>query len=88
MKQISWLSIGLALAVFGMGSAYAKKEGSEAHRKQTVSDHRAMAKAHETAAACVEKATDEKAEKACHAQLATTCKEFAIGKYCGMKHRH
>jgi len=44
-----------------------------------------MAEAHLNAAKCLE---GGKSEKECHAQLAKDCKGLAIGKYCGMKHRH
>jgi hypothetical protein len=56
-----------------------------AHVKKDVADHRAMAEAHTNAAKCLESG---KPEKECHAQLAKDCKGLAIGKYCGMKHRH
>ena len=45
----------------------------------------AMAEAHLNAAKCFESG---KSEKQCHEQLAKDCKGLAIGKYCGMKHRH
>ena len=56
-----------------------------AHVKKDVADHRAMAEAHSNAAKCLESG---KPEKDCQAQLAKDCKGLAIGKYCGMKHRH
>lgn len=56
-----------------------------AHVRKDVADHRAMADAHLNAAKCLESG---KPEKDCHAQLARDCKGLAIGKYCGMKHRH
>ena len=37
------------------------------------------------AAKCLE---EGKTEKECHAHLATECKGIAIGRYCGMRHRH
>jgi hypothetical protein len=57
----------------------------DAHQKETVAQHRAMAKAHEDAAKCLEAGTEE---KQCHAQLQQACKGLAIGKYCGMRHTH
>ena len=53
--------------------------------KEDITVHRKIAAAHEKAARCLESG---KSEKECHAHLATDCKEIAIGKYCGMRHRH
>ena len=68
---------------------HAQQKGEKAHSaaeiKKDVADHRAMAEAHLNAAKCLE---GGKSEKECHAQLAKDCKGLAIGKYCGMKHRH
>lgn len=58
---------------------------SAAEIKKDVADHRAMAEAHLNAAKCLESG---KPEKECRAQLAKDCKGLAIGKYCGMQHRH
>jgi hypothetical protein len=78
----------LALAV-AMAPAQAQQKGGKPHSaaeiKKDVADHRAMAEAHLNAAKCLE---GGKSEKECHAQLAKDCKGLAIGKYCGMKHRH
>ena len=63
----------------------AEKKDDSGHVKQDVADHRAMAEAHLNAAKCLESG---KPEKDCQAQLAKDCKGLAIGKYCGMKHRH
>jgi hypothetical protein len=61
------------------------KPHGAAEVKKDVADHRAMAEAHLNAAKCFESG---KSEKECHGQLAKDCKGLAIGKYCGMKHRH
>lgn len=61
----------------------AKKD--DAHVKQDISAHRTIAAAHEAAAKCLESG---KPEKDCHAELAKACKGLAIGKTCGMRHRH
>ena len=53
--------------------------------KEDIAAHRAIAAAHEKAAKCLEAG---KTEKECHAHLAADCKAVAIGKYCGMRHRH
>ena len=58
---------------------------ADAKAKEDVAVHRAIAAAHEKAAKCLESG---KSEKECHAPLATECKAIAIGKYCGMRHRH
>lgn len=63
----------------------ADKSHSAAEISKDIADHRAMADAHLNAAKCFE---GGKPEKECHAQLAKDCKGLAIGKYCGMKHRH
>jgi hypothetical protein len=68
-------------------SETANKKGSHGAEeiRKDIADHRAMAEAHLNAAKCFEAG---KSEKECHAQLAKDCKGLAIGKYCGMKHRH
>lgn len=63
--------------------AQADKKDTKA--KEDIAAHRAIAAAHEKAAKCLESG---KTEKECHSHLATECKAIAIGKYCGMKHRH
>ena len=80
------LVAALVAGVFLSGQAIAaEKKDDPAHVKKDVADHRAMAEAHTNAARCLESG---KPEKECHAQLAKDCKGLAIGKYCGMKHRH
>ena len=61
------------------------KKDDPAHVRKDVGDHRAMAEAHLNAAKCLESG---KTENECHAQLAKDCKGLAIGKICGMKHKH
>ena len=58
---------------------------SAAEIKADVQRHRAMAVAHEAAAACLESG---KGEGECLKVLQAACKGLAIGKYCGMKHAH
>jgi hypothetical protein len=55
------------------------------HVKRDIADHRTMAEAHANAARCLESG---RPEKECHAQLQKECRDVAIGKYCGMRHRH
>ncbi|MFY9315640.1 MAG: hypothetical protein WAO95_08780 [Burkholderiales bacterium] len=71
--------IALPLLVLGQSDKINKKANED------IAAHRAIAAAHERAARCLESG---KPEKECHAHLATECKAIAIGKYCGMKHRH
>lgn len=74
------ISILFATAAF---AAQAKED--PAHRKAIIDQHKAIAAAHEAAAQCLASGKDE---EACHAELAKTCKGLAIGKLCGMKHKH
>lgn len=57
----------------------------DAHVKEDIQRHRAMALAHENAARCLESG---RTESQCGQELQTACKGLAIGKYCGMKHEH
>jgi hypothetical protein len=78
-----WILMVAALALSPAALAQAKKDDAKA--KEDIAAHRAIAAAHEKAAKCLESG---KSEKECHAHLATECKAVAIGKYCGMRHRH
>jgi hypothetical protein len=64
-------------------SAQAKED--PAHVKATIEQHKAIAAAHQAAAQCLASGKDE---EACHDELAKACKGIAIGKLCGMKHKH
>ena len=79
MKALAALVLIFPLLVFAQGT---KKEQQV---KEDIAAHRAIAAAHEKAAKCLESG---KTEKECHAPLAIECKSVAIGKYCGMRHRH
>ena len=90
MKKLSLLA---ALLAFGATTAVqaqsspapaAVKPLSE-HAKKDISRHRAMAKAHEDAARCLESG---ETEERCQKTLLAACKGLAIGKYCGLKHEH
>lgn len=74
------LSLLLAIAAL---SAQAKED--PAHLKAIIDQHKAIAAAHEAAAQCL---ASGKSEETCHAELAKACKGLAIGKLCGMKHKH
>ena len=77
-----WIVIlGVSIA----GSAYPQANKADSKAKEDIAAHRAIAAAHEKAARCLESG---KSEKECHAPLATECKGIAIGKYCGMRHKH
>ncbi len=71
------------LAAFAQAAK--KDDAQAAHIKQDIAAHRTIAAAHEAAAKCLESG---KPEKECHAELAKACKGLAIGKTCGMRHRH
>ena len=75
----------LWLAALAFMSSAAMAQHSDKELKEDIARHRAMAAAHEAAAKCLESG---KKEEVCEAELLKACKGLAIGKYCGMKHRH
>jgi hypothetical protein len=64
---------------------FAADEHGDKERKDDITRHRAMAKAHTDAAICLESG---KKEEECDKALQAACKGLAIGKNCGMKHVH
>jgi hypothetical protein len=60
-------------------------KADDAHRKEDIAKHRAIAAAHESAARCLEQGQKE---SACHEALRKACQGIAVGRYCGMKHGH
>ncbi|GAB3540793.1 hypothetical protein GCM10027343_10410 [Noviherbaspirillum agri] len=74
------ISILLAAAAV---TAQAKED--QEHLKAIIDQHKTIAVAHQAAAECL---ASGRGEEACHAELAKTCKGLAIGKLCGMKHKH
>jgi len=60
-------------------------KAADAHRKEDIAKHRAIAAAHETAARCLEAGQKE---SACHEALRKACQGIAVGRYCGMRHSH
>lgn len=76
------LILSLLLAAIAL-SAQAKED--PAHTKAIIEQHKAIAAAHEAAAQCLVSGKDE---ETCHGELAKACKGLAIGKLCGMKHKH
>jgi len=83
------LAVGAALTVLALPLAAQEAKKDKGHGaaeiQKDIADHKAMAEAHANAAKCLEAG---KSEKDCLAQLAKDCKGLAIGKYCGMKHKH
>ena len=75
----------LAVALMLSTGAWAQANDKAQLAKEDIVVHRTIAAAHEKAARCLESG---KPEKECHAHLATECKGIAIGKYCGMRHKH
>ena len=57
----------------------------DAHTRQDMERHQAMAQAHAQAAQCLASGT---AYGDCQKQLQTACKGLALGKNCGMRHAH
>lgn len=80
MKQFWAFACGCLLSVSVWAQAHSDKDLAE-----DVARHRAMAVAHEGMAKCLE---SKRGEKACMAELQTSCKGLAIGKYCGLRHVH
>ena len=75
----------VVLSVMSASAVFAQAGKSDPKVREDIAAHRAIAAAHEKAAKCLESG---KSEKECHAPLAAECKAIAIGKYCGMRHRH
>lgn len=75
----------LAVAIFFSAVAYAQDERAAQRAKEDIAAHRAIAAAHEKAAKCLEAGGTE---QQCHAHLAKDCKGIALGRYCGMRHKH
>ena len=76
------LMLGTAVLAFAV---HAQAPKPDARAREDIAAHRKIAAAHEKAAKCLEGGGSE---KECHAHLAKECKEVAIGKYCGMRHKH
>lgn len=60
-------------------------KGLDAHTREDIERHRAMARAHERAAQCLE---EGRTHNDCTKSLQTDCKGLALGKHCGMRHAH
>lgn len=57
----------------------------DAHTRQDIERHEAMAKAHAQAAQCLSTGSSY---DHCQKQLQNACKGLALGKNCGMRHAH
>jgi len=57
----------------------------DAHRRDDIAKHRAIAAAHDAAARCLESG---RPEGECQQALRRACEGIAVGRYCGMKHSH
>ena len=66
-------------------AASAAPAPADAHRRDDVARHRAIAAAHEAAARCLEAG---RKEADCQEALRKACQGIAVGRYCGMKHGH
>lgn len=86
MRSSFLIAAALAAAfAFPVQAAEKNRPHGAAEAQKDIANHRAMAEAHLNAAKCFESG---RPEKECHGQLAKDCKGLAIGKYCGMQHRH
>lgn len=79
------LSVVAFTLLSGTTAALAAETHGDKERKEDITRHRAMAKAHSDAAMCLESG---KKEEECDKALQAACKGLAIGKNCGMKHAH
>jgi hypothetical protein len=75
----------LMAVILAATALYAQAKEDPAHLKALIDQHKAIAAAHENAAQCL---VAGKKEEDCHAELLKACKGIAIGKLCGMKHKH
>jgi hypothetical protein len=82
--KTAWMPLWAALA-WSLSAATVAQPKLDAHTREDIARHRAMAQAHEEAARCLESG---KAEADCLKALQARCKGLGIGKYCGMKHAH
>ena len=57
----------------------------DAHARETMAQHREMARVHAQAADCLQAG---RTESMCHAELREACRGLGIGKYCGLRHSH
>ena len=81
----AFVSVIAALLLSVSSVAFAAEPHGDKERKEDITRHRAMAKAHTDAAICLESG---KKEDVCDKALQAACKGLAIGKSCGMKHAH
>lgn len=80
-----FLAVASSVLLSVSSVAFAADAHGDKERKEDITRHRAMAKAHADAAMCLESG---KKEEECDKALQAACKGLAIGKSCGMKHAH
>ena len=80
-----FLAVATSVLLSVSSVAFAAETHGDKERKEDITRHRAMAKAHADAAMCLESG---KKEEECDKALQAACKGLAIGKSCGMKHAH
>ena len=80
-----FLAVATSVLLSVLSVAFAAETHGDKERKEDITRHRAMAKAHADAAMCLESG---KKEEECDKALQAACKGLAIGKSCGMKHAH
>jgi len=87
MHRVAAAVAAFAIAVALPAAAQPKTDSkpTDAHRRDDITRHRAIAAAHEAAARCLESGQKE---SACHEALRKACEGVAVGRYCGMKHVH
>lgn len=79
------LSVATVVLFATSTTTFAADTHGDKERKEDITRHRAMAKAHTDVAMCLESG---KKEEVCDKALQAACKGLAIGKSCGMKHAH
>ncbi len=63
----------------------ASASAMDAHARETMAQHREMARLHGQAADCL---ASGRSESSCHGELREACRGLGIGKYCGLRHSH
>lgn len=76
---------GVLVLILAAFASCAQAKEDSGHLKAVIEQHKAIAAAHQAAAQCL---ASGKTEKDCHAELARACKGMAIGRLCGMRHKH
>ncbi len=85
LATVAGLSHGQGKAPAAGATPPAAPAALDAHRRDDVARHRAIAAAHDAAARCLESGQKE---ATCQDALRKACEGIAVGRYCGMKHSH